>query len=400
MGTQLAVPSFVSGAKDELATADAYKQTSTSAVNSIQDVTPNTTFDKASLMRGGAAIKDGVKSAADLARSGSGFLSSGLSVLNTAKGLQGGNLLSKLGSVSSLLSGPLSKLNPSLLGSVLSGVRDSGSIVSTIDGVSRTIKGGNLSNISSISGALNSLSNNSGLATITDKVANIGAMAGLVKTSCENGIYNTFGTATKALDNIDSVNAVANKCSESVAFNSDIGSFKTMGATTSPGSLIAYDPSILDKFSTNYTSPPAGDKVKEYADINGAFGSIKPDWTKSVVMTPVGPEQVTDVTVIQNGSKDIQKVIKTGAMASTNPDDKLLIVGTVFKPTTVEAEIAAQYPKTVFSSQKETVVVKDPNIVKRTTHCEDRTDGSTVEIETTYYRDGTKKEIVKYLEMN
>jgi hypothetical protein len=400
MGTQLAIPSFVSGAKDELATADAYKQTSTSSINSIQDITPNTTLDSAGIMRGGASIKDSVKSVADLAKSGSGLLSNGLSVLNTAKGLQGGNLLSKLGSVSSLLSGPLSKLNPSLLGSVLSGVRDSGSILSTIDGISRTIKGGNLSNINSISGALNSLGNNSGIATITDKAANIGAMAGLIKTSCENGIYNTFGIATKSLDNIDSVNAVANKCSESVAFNSDIGSFKAMGASTSPGSLIAYDPSILDKFSTNYTSPPAGDKVKEYADINGSFGTIKPDWTKSVVMTPVGPEQITDVTVIQNGSKDMQKVIKQGAIASTNPDDKLLIIGTVFKPTTVEAELAEQHPKTIYSTQNTIVIAKDPNIIWRTTHCEDRSDGSTVEIETTTYRDGTKKEIVKYLEMN
>lgn len=360
MATQLATPTFVAGAKDDLAAADVYKQKGTAPINSFQDAQP-LNLPSLEALRGGLSLKSGLKDVVGAAKSTKSYLDTGTSLLNAGNALlkgvaalQTGSVLSRLNAAGSLLSGPLSKLPDSLSVDILGKVTATGGIVATINGVSQQIKAVNLKDINSISNLLGNVTGNPAILTIADKAASVSALGGIVSAAASRGIPNSFGALMGGVNDIGTINQVAGNCLSSVVDHSDLGSLMDMSRLTSAGALKLINPDLISNFSSKFTTPMActAEQTKANFDsVTGAFNAIDDKWNSTPRLSELGiVDPALNITQIQGGSGDFQKTLRAGAMASTNLDEKLYLLATVYQPTDVNVELKKQFPATTVGS--------------------------------------------------
>lgn len=122
----------------------------------------------------------------------------------------------------------------------------------------------------------------------------------------------------------------------------------SLANVTSKGGLLAMAPGILTNISSNFKAPDVSAVArlgKEAAgvtamsslqSISSTYTATDPNWNKGLL----GPLPVPNVAVVASGSNDFKNEVKAGAVASTNPDDKALLYGTMFPSTNNNSTLA------------------------------------------------------------
>lgn len=263
--------------------------------------------------------------------------------VNKASSLLGnssvGNIKNLTGSAAGIMAKALTAVTPMIV--------QNGGISKVVDG----IKSGN-ANV--IGGVINSLTKAPvSPMNFKDPKALVGSVVGLVTTSSKLGIPNTLpnvisGLTTGKKDMANITSALL----PIAAKTTDIPMLNTLANKNPQGALLAIAPTALSMVSSQFKKPTdnIAAKVSAYTppqlpvttlnNITSTFSSVDNNWnfgTKEGSSTPV-----PNVSVISAGSNDFKETIKAGAMASTEPLDKNLLLGTMFPSTNNDSAAIAK----------------------------------------------------------
>ncbi len=333
-GRELAVPTFVAGPQDSLATVDVYVKSDAGVVNKIQDA--STVFDSASVtsMQGGSYMANNLPSFTSAAQSG-------LSLNN------GFSLSDRISSSSNPLSAAIKGLTSGTAAAILRNIPSNGGIVANVAGRLTNVTSGNLTDMRSVSGLVNGIT---GANTISfnDRSGTVGLLAGAISQATRNGLPNSFGAVAGTVQDTSVINRIAAQVLPDVLARGDMSSLSSMAHMTTPGSLQMINPSILTDCARKYVAPPmstANDFNAQFSNTTSTFSAINPLWNQK--SREGGP--VVDISSFQGASPDFLKTIDAGAMQSTDPDEKLYRLASVFPATDPKTELKKQFAFTVMS---------------------------------------------------
>lgn len=343
MVAKLATPSFVAGAKDELATADVYTQTQETVINSIPEE-GEAGFDEGELLglRGGKAMlgEASLKLKSALPSVNLGEL--GARVQNAASEVTGG-MRDMTGAGSEVLLGDI--------GASLPQYED---ITTTVgDATAPIAPGASFTDVKAVGGMIGGLSGDPSSFTLNDRGALVGTLSGVISSATKLGIPNAFGevmkyqgmsTSNAAVDK-RAINQIAARVIPDVLRYSDLSSLSSIAQTATAGALRMLNPNLVGDFASGYRAPAntrVSDHGRTYNSATTTFTQIDPNWNQA----SRGGQMLPSITSMQGASKDMQKVFQVGALLSTVPADKLQLLAARFRPQTVDQSLKERYPAT------------------------------------------------------
>lgn len=346
MVAKLAVPSFVAGAQDDLATADVYTETQDTPINSIPDDLSSSFDDSALLgLRGGKAMMDSADSA----------------LTDAMPSIDLGEVSSRMESVSGDVAGGLRDMSgagaASLLGNIGANI-PSIPLAATVDGVTANLPSTtSFTDASAIGGMINGLSGSPTAFSLSDPSAMVGTLTGVISAATSMGIPNAFGqvmkysgisTSVAALDR-QSITRIAAAVLPGVIQSADLHSLSSIADTMASGALKMLAPNVINNFGSAYRAP-AGSTVRDYQSTYSTamttFPKIDPTWNQA----SRGDTSIPSILSLQGASSSMQKVIKVGALMSDDPTEKLQLLAGKYPPQSVDQCLSDAYPSVVLNT--------------------------------------------------
>jgi hypothetical protein len=350
----LAMPSFVTGAKDSLAAVDVYKVKPTTLVNSITNLPTKLNLDTLTGLVGGG---------------------NGLAALNTAINATAKNMadlnkvnpLVRIAGASTAVSGALKTLPPGcsngLLNKILKDINKGSKIKANMGGLFSRLKKANLPCVTGMGGLVNNLSGIPGSFSILDPAASIASLSGVVKSATDIGIPNVFGSVMAQVTDKATINQVAGSVLPDITAASDIGSLSSMATMTTSGSLMLSNPDVIGDFSRGYMAPigASTDSIaNDYTSVKSTYDLVDPTWNTCAR----GTESITDLSSVTGTGPDFNKLIISGVVDGGDIANQNLLLAPVFPPTDVSSEITKQFPSVALSTNSNiptpSSVVVDP----------------------------------------
>lgn len=337
MANLLAIPNFVAGANDALATIDVYAKTTRNVVNKIQDIAKLFDVDLTSILKGG----DLLAQAFPLIKS----IKDGLIQLNPE------NLVARLTGLAKSIGGAIREMGGEFIDKLvnLDVVKD---VYARVDGVISKIKDVSFQSLSAISQMVTDITGDPNLFKIQDKAAAAALFTGLIKEASSKGIANTFKAVVSKITDPQVLNSVIANVLPDTIKSSDIQMLRSI--VSSDGNKITklLDSRLLDKFATGYSFGlgfEPKDVQKAFTEVRETFNLIDPLWNRyKNITSDINVDTVlADVSLITKASKDF----KDGLMSyikqnhtELETEDKLLSLGTVFNTHGVESELKQLFP--------------------------------------------------------
>ena len=322
MTGKLALPTFVIGPEDKVATVDVYTETRDTVVNSIQDTAP--------------AEKEGLLAKA--MRGGKAMLKDLPAVVNMAtmatQAMKNGNPMQRIAGLSSVAAGALTKLSPDTAKSIFNMVGSAtGPLSLAVGSASRLIPSTNLFNARVLTDTMNQITgtNTCGL---RDSSGLIATATGMINTAVGYGIPNSFSAFAKAGDFTEKLR-IASNVMPAISRMGDIYSASDISKNLPFGSMANMPNFSLNSVTGNYSRPmqcTANDYRTEYENIRDSLSSISPNWnyaTRDNVYT--GEKiRIPCVNTMINSSRDFQSIVGLGTVSAAGRIDKLQILGSCY----------------------------------------------------------------------
>jgi hypothetical protein len=369
---------WVGAADNKLATADPYNPPNApSVITDVQNLFQKFDFTITDVLRGGKYIAaQAIGIARDVKMLTSGDITARIlgaslltkSALNALGAVGLGNVVDSVNSGISMAEGAIGDA----VGTVAS------EVYADLNGVVQQVSSAAAQGLSAVGACINELGVNASF-SIADSGAKIGLFAGLIQSSCGYGMQGSFGSLMASVTDRNILGAVTMRVIPSIVQGSDVKSLLQIGLTLGSRQAYAYSPNILANFSSQY-STPLGTGASGNVDYSGAFqdtmaaySAVDPDWATLNRQTTITDENGNDLTqtdaafnlnAVANGSQDFQTMVQQGAMASTDPNDKLMLLANQVQQTTVASKLASQFPKTVFDGNSQiTSDTQDPQVI-------------------------------------
>jgi hypothetical protein len=357
MSAQLAIPTFIGGAKDALAAVDIYDAAGDAVINSIQDVYLDAPTEEDVLeVLGGSAMAQ----AAEEALAGvTGALPTEADVLaqiqSVAPGMSAGLLDMTAGAKDSLLSsvqgalGSVTSLSPTMITGLAQGNFPLAAGASFVDA-------------KAITGMINGLSGGTPAAlTLVNPGAMVSTLSSLVNQAQQHRHsqrlwrgdvlrrhHQQFGASAGSI-----LTQMASKCLPTAVANGDIFSIGSMASALPSGALQMLSPSLIPNFSANFKMPagsPVSSFASMYTTVQSTFNAVNPSWNTCSRLTSAGPQVSPSIVGLQGMSPDMARVIQVGAMLSADPLQKLQLLTTAIPSGSAIKSLSSSFPKTVLSA--------------------------------------------------
>lgn len=346
MATTLATPSFVSGAREDLAAVDVYNKKDDSVVNNTFNVLKQAAPSTIAALRGGSSMKSLLPLASTVSASlTGGLLGSALKKLDDINPYLANSTYSKAlkgltPAVSSFVS---SAITAKLSGQSLSKL----GTTALLGQVSSKLLTASIPDAKSLTGAIGSITGNDKIASFINKDATVGMVSGLVTSAIHTGTPGAFTALKGQLTSPSMVSGVVKSCLPATISKS---SLSTLAEFAGLGGKVVKQasPSILTDFSKNYDPPLALDNngyKDAFTQIKDTYTSVDPDWNKSVRVESSGnTDTAVDLSCAFQGSDEFKKTLTTGAYASDNPDDKMYLLTGAYKYSSPDVELQKNFP--------------------------------------------------------
>lgn len=350
MSVKLATPTFVAGAKDDLATADIYSQTNDAVINSIQEQGDDL-FDASNSLglRGGKAMQAVAND----------------KLTSSVPSLSLGEITSRIGNAVSAVASGIRNLSDSAAGALLRQIgpaMPNVPLVATLAGVSRQISPNAypVGDVAAVGQIINKLAGTSTFA-LSDRGATVGTLSGVIGTATQMGIPNAFGETVKYFNTapgggVDraALMQVAAKVMPSVIRSGDLSSLRSMATTLPPRTLPMINPTVISDFNSSYEAPAsicaASDYEDKYDEVMETYTEIDPDWESC----SREDEEIPSLLEMQNASEDMSQIVRVGSKLSDDPDAKLRLLSTEFPRGDVTTCLRRDFPATALAPESRT----------------------------------------------
>lgn len=349
----------------------------------------------ASLLGGASASSSGLLTKAKDAASGALNAIGGIGGLAKIAGAAlGPSLLTRLGAGSMTGIPGLSGTNLTSLASTLAGnavpggfskslnapiVSNLGSVAS-FGGASSLVAPGNLLPSYQMGSVLNNVMGGSNPMSIVDKDSSVRLISSLASSAMSAGIPKSFSQVSSlAGGNSSILSQAAGIVLKSASSSGNIAGMRDVTSVfPGPGgasTLFAGSPNVLTDASRNYKKPlPIGTTVyngpavsQDYTDTMDTFSSINPSWKSTDRLVPDPTSQTggmitetsLNINVLRNGNDDFKNMMTRGAMQSSVPEEKFMVVASAFPSSSPESSLRSSFPQTVTSVKSDTQAQMD-----------------------------------------
>ena len=349
MSNPLATPSFISGAKDTLATADVYTLNNNTPITDVAAITAATNPTIANSLRGGKSMSSTASSLAATAVSAASAL------------LSAATLTARVASSMPEMGSVLSQLSSSAASSIINGITSNSGITATVNGLTKTLVGTAFGDIAAIGAMINGNACHDSF-SIDDPGAIAEVTSGYLKIAMGSGIPNSFSALTCGISDKGILTNIAGNVLPNAVQSSDLQSITAIANSVGGGTLLSLNPNVLNNISSNFNNGPnatTADLLSNSANITSTYAAVNPNW--NVYNSPVNGVG-GDITALQDGSPDLQNSLSCSAMSSapalpstdfTVPvdaatPDQLALLGAAYpsSSTDVNTLLGNQFPNT------------------------------------------------------
>jgi hypothetical protein len=332
-----------------LQATDVYKQTNSAVITSVKDFSTSYDFGLTNVLRGAKSLVSGLK-AAETA------LADAKKLKSTLSNLTGTNRLLAISGITSSL---LSKAGLTDASSLFSSITTDGKLAISLGKAVQQAKATNFDSLSSVSKLLSAYSGNAGVLAINDAVAKVALSTSLSSSLSSLGVTGSFSSSISALGtDTSSISQVAQASLPTTISGSDVANLAQMGDALGTGGVLAINPTIISDFSSSYTaSDNSTDNTisSEFTSLTAAYSSVDSAWMSSTLTSSSGTsETAVDFSKFADGSDDFKTLVVSGAQASSDTTLMDLAYSDKFETTSVEDQLATDFPMTVASSGSQT----------------------------------------------
>ena len=349
----LALPSFVTGPNDKLATPDIYTQKG-QVLNSFQDIVKDIQAIMPSILQGGKAIAQWIP------------------VISQIKNgnLDINSLVARLDSTLPGMLGSFSKvLDPQTQNTILGLTKEYGSIAVTVGNTVNLVKNTNFSNLAGIGRVVTSLSGNANAFGLSD-YSNLGAtIGGVLASAGRYGVGGLYQTVTGLLTDSSRLYQAATKAYPGLVANSDVASLKQYAFSLPTGVAAAISPNVAGDFASQFSrtttlnaNPSASNDGSILQDVVGAFSAVKDNWNQvksDIGVTVAGITQATSTLGLDSrfdlsdlctsANSDFASMVGNGVMSMPTDGKEYVLTG-LYSGMDVSQALQQQFPKTVFTA--------------------------------------------------
>ncbi len=232
---------------------------------------------------------------------------------------------------------------------------------SSVGGTTSKVNPANISSSYQMSSLINSVLGTP-TTNVVDKDGTARLIAGLSMGGASTGMNNSFSTLVPLAGGDQSIiNAAAQASLRYCTATGNTGSLKDIVNAVGPTTLLCAGKLAIKSFSTNYnpsaSSPPTTQaQLADFSDITNSFGSLDPTWLNddhykidpTTGLTTLDYSAM-DLSTVCEGSSDFTNTMVTGAINSTDSDQKFMAVAAMSSGRTPEAELARNFPLTTTS---------------------------------------------------
>lgn len=352
---------FSTGPNDVLAAVDIYKKATGDVVNSFQDVSAKVADTRSILsFQGGKAL---IQQAGKLAQAA-----------QIAKyAVSSKDALTRIAGVSTAITSAARTLSNGndLLGKATEAIRGGASMAVKVGAVVNSVKHGNYGDILTMGAVLDNLPGVSSGNAIScfDTRGQVAALGSLVNEAARIGVPNSFSKViqyTSLVENPQKMSALTqlakNTLPDTIRYG-DWESIKTMGTVLPTGTLKTINPNIIADMGRSYTLPAGvrtGDLVERSDAIRSTYTAVDANWNRATRQGS-GSTSLVSLAGLRDVSSDLSKVLRSGAMASSDPLRKIEILANVIPKLSVTERIAKNFPQSVFGNKTEEIP-QDPRL--------------------------------------
>lgn len=336
LSKQLLSPTtFRTGINDNLATLDIYNKNNTNIVNSIQSIGRLYDVDLTNVMRGGALISRHFPIINKIGGEANQLVS-----VNT------NNLIARISSISKNISSSVSSMGSGFLDSV----KNSGamqSVYTVVDGIRSEVTKVDLSSLKPIVKTIQEVAGDPALMGLVDRGSESALYIGLISEASRHGIPNSFSSVVGGISDLSVRNNVIQNVLPYTVTNSDVRMLQSIAMNDTSSMSFLGKISVLRDFISRYRSGFGYNKNEsytEFSDMYSTFNAIHPDWNKKTITNAGADTTILDLSKITAGSADFKESLENYFKINENDTDLLMILGSVFKKTTVEDELKKMLP--------------------------------------------------------
>jgi hypothetical protein len=348
---QLAVPSFVTGPNDNLATVDVFTGTASGIVNSIASLAAQYDVDLIGMLRAGAA-------AAQLLPLVEG-VANGAMLLNPtaaiARLVTASNTLLASVNGSPTVTTSFNTLSTGAQTSIAASGQTLGSVNATVGGVVSSIANGAISDIQSLGALINSFAGSQNAFLMVDTQAVAGMAAGIINQCAKYGIAGAFQQMVANITDPTMLNAIIQMTLPNLVQVSDLTSLQAVAAASSTAGIAAINPGVLSSFTTGYSRSSSGNAQQAtpnqdgttWSQISIAYNAVDPTWN-TYPRSGDTSGTTLDLTSLQNGTDDFNSVLAAGVAAAASNDavTPLYALAAAYDQVDVDTQLKAMYPNT------------------------------------------------------
>lgn len=335
----IAKSTFVAGAKDVMATVDVYAKTANQAVNSIQDIRKLFDSNLLESFRGGN-LGNGIRP-----------IIKGVNALGLI--IDKASLLERLVGSNPRLLASFKKLSGGLGDAISAAMQVKDGVFATVAGVVTKIKDTAVASVKSLGNLIGDVVGDAWDFVVDDKDGITGFYSGLIKEAQGLGIPGAFKAIISTVREPGLINRITQNLIPSIVGNSDTAGLLAAAVGTTKGVLNALNPQILSDFSRKYVNPVNGtvrDLQSKGNSLFRAFDAVDKNWDKfDRFLSDGSTDKVTNLTLLQNASKDAKDAIRTATILPADDLEKKnresYALADIFKPVTVHEEIKKDFPQ-------------------------------------------------------
>lgn len=357
MVSPIALPTFVTGPDDKLATIDPYKIASSQVVNEIGSLLGGVNIDIASDLSGFSkldisSITKGILSNAKLPISQKELLGKVTSAFpNIASNIKTMDI-----GLKNIISGGMSSLTSSI------GISGSG--------ISGLINVGNLDIANQFKDYLGNITGNLGGLNISNLSEQVNLYGSAIKTALNLNISGVTKDIFSVVADRQVFSLLSKELAPSLINSSAATDLFNLANKLTGSSLSSSYPSILSDFSNKFNKSnffSGVTNVDTYTQIMDTYDCVAPDWntySRSGDDTGggTGDGNIFNVSKLVSSSDDLTKVISGGVSGSSTSKDLVNLVAQFANKKSVVDQLKSQFPQTVLNVVSSLTKVEDPRI--------------------------------------
>lgn len=352
MAQSIAAPTFVSGPDDKLNTIDIYKINNSQVINSVQDIIRKYDPTLAKSLAGVNKV--------DISNITKSILN------NTNVTGQRKQLLDRVLVNNPALSATIRTMDKDLQDAINKGLNVGlGGVKTSFNNITSNIKFDDVLKSQQLSEMIKSITGSPVGQFVKDTAAEVNGYTSVIKNALGIEMSGVTKVIVDTISDRTVLTLMARELMPDMLKYTSIHELFSLSEALGNGQLLKVTPQLLRLLSRTFGNNQslATYKALTYLDVIATFNSVYPGWNTYIRKTSTGDEVCKDISVMVGGSARLISLVKTGALKSSDQNQKCQLLVQYLSRKTIDQQLKEQYPLALFNFNKQQSKIVDPRAI-------------------------------------